>query len=433
MKKQFIPFALVLCLVLCVFAFSSCGKNKAPASTTGAQTVPATTEKATTAPEPVVPAHQHVPESDYYVLSYPTCTTPGREVLYCAECGDEIEDREIPIDPNAHDVEWNVTKQPTLLDPTGHHTGQCSRCAQSFDEDTVFEHNAQTFTTSNGKYSPNYATVEEIRDGEHFYPTDENPDGKDLLVEYSILWNETLTDLDVSNDRMPTIDTRFAPGSAGTSGNSGVVRWELAGDTTSQWCTCKFAGGFEVAAFENGETDNPYPRFDTTVDDITAYPNIGGANAGDGQPLGDTQWGWHRVSIRYREEVTNVDAVKAGEAATYKLTMWVYIDGVLVLHFSDSDHMRNDVSYKLFTAESDGEGGITYVENDALYLHGAFMDSTRLEDGKNPGYSSIADYSVTVGTDFVQNVKKATAPAATTWEIASGVAVPSTIWYELAD
>ena len=147
----------------------------------------------------------------------------------------------------------------------------------------------------------------------------------------------------------------------------------------------------------------------------------------------NTQWGWHRVSIRYREEVTNVDAVKAGEAATYKLTMWVYIDGVLVLHFSDSDHMRNGVSYKLFTAESDGEGGITYVENDALYLHGAFMDSTRLEDGKNPGYSSIADYSVTVGTDFVQNVKKVTNPTETTWEIASGVFVPSTMWYELAD
>ena len=45
----------------------------------------------------------------------------------------------------------------------------------------------------------------------------------------------------------------------------------------------------------------------------------------------------------------------------------------------------------------------------------------------------IAEYSVTVGTDFVQNVKKVTNPTETTWEIASGVFVPSTMWYELAD
>ncbi|MBR4335397.1 MAG: hypothetical protein IKP74_02980 [Clostridia bacterium] len=44
----------------------------------------------------------------------------------------------------------------------------------------------------------------------------------------------------------------------------------------------------------------------------------------------------------------------------------------------------------------------------------------------------IAEY-VTVGTDFVQNVKKMTNPTETTWEIASGVFVPSTMWYELAD
>ncbi len=440
MKKLIVSLSIVLCLVLCAFAFTSCGKKK-PAATTGAETAPATTraeqttEEATTAPEPDFPVHQHVPEDEYCVLSYPTCTTPGREVLYCAECGDEIEEREIPIDPNAHDVEWNVTKQPTLLDPTGHRTGQCSHCAQSFDEDTAFEHNVQTFTSSSsGDYYPASATLGEIRGGEHFYPTDADPEGIDLLVEYSVLWNETLLNFDVSNGRMPTIDTRFTPNKSGTNGNSGIVRWELANDTTSEWCTCKFAGGFEVAHYETSEPDSPYPRFGLKEGvDSTAYPNIGGANLGDGRPHGEMQWGWHRVSIRYREELTNPNEVKAGSAeATYFLQVWVYIDGTLVLHNSGNDHKwgGDGSDRKLFSAANDGEGGIKYTENDHLYLHGAFLDSVRTnQDTKS--YFEIADYSATIGHDFVQDVCKVYNPVETAMEVEEGVSVPTTMWYTL--
>ena len=34
--------------------------------------------------------------------------------------------------------------------------------------------------------------VSEVLNGDHFYPTEENANGKDLLVEYSILWNESM-------------------------------------------------------------------------------------------------------------------------------------------------------------------------------------------------------------------------------------------------
>ena len=130
--------------------------------------------------------------------------------------------------------------------------------------------------------------------------------------------------------------------------------------------------------------------------------------------------------------MTNVDAVKGGADATYKLEVWVYIDGVLVLHNSASDHRKEDgADRKAFSAETDNAGGITYTENDSLFLHGAFLDSKKMTEGK--GYFEIADYSVTVGTDFVQNVRKVTNPVATQLEVEADVFVPSTMWYELAD
>ena len=466
MRKRLIPGILALCLFACVLALSSCNGNRA-ANETAPETV--TTEDVTTGHAHVPEAEYtvdlpptcayagsksyhcaecgqiiaetvvaidplpHVPAAEYVVDVKPTCSSPGVKSKRCTECGDIVRGsiEEIPIDPKAHDVEaWNVDKEPTLLDPAGHRSGVCKICAEPLEEDTVFLHDVQIFDTSSGKYSISGASLGEIRGSKHFYSTDEHPEGNDLLVEYSILWNETLLNLYNTNDVMPAVDTRFTTNQAGTSGNKGIVRLELANGTTSQWCVCKFAGG--MTAFGSPEADCLYPRTDATINDATAYPNIGGANKGDGQAHGDPQWGWHRVGIRFREEVTNVEAVKGGAAATYYIQLWVYIDGILVFHNSGTDHLKNDGSdRKLFSAKSDGAGGITYTENDQLYLHGAFLDSKRMKDGV--GYFEIADYSATVGSNFVQNVKKASDPTPATLEVEAGVTIPATIWYELAD
>ena len=437
MKRLSITLALILCFILCVFAFASCGKKKAE-TTTAAQTDPegsvATTAEPTLSPATTTKKqHAHVPEPDYTVDLQPTCTTPGEKSYYCTECGLKIPGTTVPIDvvPTAHKVlEWD-TDAPTLLKPTGSRSGICAYCQAPVQEDLTFEHDVQTLTTSSGKYTAGYATLGEIRGDDHFYPTDASPEGNDLLVEYSLLWNETLLNLYNTNDVMPAVDTRITTSSSGTSGNMGIARLELANDTTSQWCICKFAGG--MTGYGTPEGDSPYSRFTTTVNDVTAYPNIGGANPGDGQPHGETQWGWHRISVRFREEVTNVDAVKGGATATYYIQMWVYIDGDLVFHNSGTDHRKDSdgTDRKLYSAAPDGEGGIAYTENDHLYLHGAFLDSKRMKDGK--GYFEIADYSSTIGSDFVQNVKKVSDPTPATLEVEDGVSLPSTMWYELAD
>ncbi len=435
MKKLSVTLALILCLVLCVFAFASCDKKgKKDATTAAPATVDTSvTTAATTEAEPTLPPHVHTPESEFFIETEPTCRSTGLKYKFCSECGAQIDEtiEEIPINPDAHVVDEWVTDAPTLLDPTGFRTGTCSNCGKKVDQELTFEHDVKILTTSGGKYSKNYATLGEIRGAEHFYATDEHPDGNDLLVEFSFLWNESLLNLYNTGNAMPAIDTRFVPNQSGSNGNMGIVRLELATGTESRWCICKFGGGF--TAYGSPEPDCPYPRFENTVDDETAYPNIGGANKGDGQPLGDTQWGWHRVSIRFREELTNPTEVKGGAEATYYIQLWVYIDGDLVFHNSGTDHRwGNDNSdRKLFSAASDGQGGIEYTENDNLYLHGAFLDSTKMKDGK--GYFEIADYSATIGSDFVQNVRKVTNPVATTLDVDEGVTVPSTMWYELDD
>ena len=281
----------------------------------------------------------------------------------------------------------------------------------------------QIFTTStSGAYSPNGATVGDIRGSKHFYTP-----GNDLMVEFSILWNESLTHLrdDNSDSYKPFMDSRFATNAAGTSGNNNIVYWSLTGNIKGS--DCKFPGGFEWGGISGDPGDNPYPRFAGEYDDITAYPNLGGNNNGDGTAQVNDKYGWHRVSIRYHEEVTNVDAVKSGTAASYRNEMWVYIDGNLVIHAVETG---DAIKKQLFTATGGG-GSITYTENDSYYFHGAFLNSTKMKTGK--GYFEIADYSAKIGSTFEQNVRRVNNPTPTTLEVESGVYVPATMWYELDD
>ena len=391
-----------------------------------------------------VGAHEHVWGELVNDASHAAdCGTPATQSIHCTVCGAVKGGSTVnlSIDPSLHN--WNLTpvrtQEPTLLvDGIDRYT--CTVCGAHDDRPAPYEHNVQIFTTStSGNYDPYKASLGSIRGSEHFYTP-----GNDLLIEYSILWNETLTNLSVASYKdkqnkthyyTPYIDTRLTTNEAG-SNNKNIIYWSLADNVHGS--DCEYAGGFEWGGIDNSEPDNPYPKFTGaahngglgTGTNRNEYPNIGGANGGDGTPQGDPQWGWHRVSIRYRNEVTNIDAVKDGADATYNLEMWVYIDGVLVIHASETDHKAdNGEDRKLFSAASNGAGGITYTENDSQYLHGAFLCSKKMASGK--GYFEIADYSVTIGSDFVQDVQKVTSPTSTTFEVQEGVFIPTTMWYEL--
>ncbi|MBR4336221.1 MAG: hypothetical protein IKP74_07190 [Clostridia bacterium] len=278
---------------------------------------------------------------------------------------------------------------------------------------------------TDGTYSPYRATLGEIRGAEHFYDPD-----NDLLIEFSILWNESLTRLLPGAE--PYMDVRFTPDEEGLGEEAYLVCWWLAANDYA--VDCPYAGGFEWGGIHHAEADCPYPRF--TYDNACGglgelyedFPNLGGTD--EDKP----EWGWHRVGIRYREELINAEEVREETAdAAYNLEMWVYIDGTLVIHTSATDLIAyDDTDRKLFSAASDGAGGIAYVENDNLYLHGAFLNSTVMTE-ENTGYFAIADYAATLGSDFVLPVCKVADPSPATLEVEAGVFVTATVWYEPAN
>ena len=118
MKKLTIALALILCLVVSVFAFASCGKNKA-ASTTAAQTkANGTTECAHT-------------WSDYVVDLEPTCSDPGIKSKYCTKCGaqDISSIAEIEVIDHTPSADYTIDTYPTCSD-YGYKSIHCAVCGQ---------------------------------------------------------------------------------------------------------------------------------------------------------------------------------------------------------------------------------------------------------------------------------------------------------------
>ena len=105
MKKT---IALLLCLVMCVFAFASCNKKNNNASTTASTTSkPASTAEPSTAPgssEPTseemttLPPHVHTRDDEYSIIEEATCSKKGSRAILCTECGEPIEDTIKEID-----------------------------------------------------------------------------------------------------------------------------------------------------------------------------------------------------------------------------------------------------------------------------------------------------------------------------------------------
>ena len=222
MKKTSI-IALFLCLVMVAFSFASCGKKNNTASTTAkpstaasttAAATEATTAVATTVPQTTVP-HEHTPEDHPTIDLKPTCVTKGEQQVYCAECGEPIPGTKEPIDidPTAPKVEDYVIVEPTLLNPNGTKTGTCVLCDAPVVEPLTHKTYAiasawdttarANFNEANGVNwaLPSYSdftdaiyiqkSINDIKgEDRHYYPTEAEPLGNDLLVEVSYLWTE---------------------------------------------------------------------------------------------------------------------------------------------------------------------------------------------------------------------------------------------------
>ena len=457
MKRSVRILALLLSLMLCAFAFASCGKKKT-ASTTAEQATAAPTGAATTAGQGTEPAttasgvqtlppHVHTPEATPTIDLKPTCSTPGEQSYYCEECGEKIEGSTTPIppDPDAHNIpEWVVTKEATIFED-GTRTGTCNVCDTTFEE--TYSSIVEVAFTTEPKDSKHFAQTSifnDILDGgeKHFYPTESNPDGLDLFIEYSILWNPTLKNIDNGD---PIYSTRI--GGSNDSGACNDVIWMSLKDAASG-SDCIFAGGYEYGGLRTVDygpvtMSTPVPSNKT----FDCWPNIGGTVQADYENLTNGhEWGWHRVGVRMHQELLNEDALKAYVAnpenpeatapkAEYLLWAECYIDGTLIFKLSNAATSVNGAStYKeenmLFTAEADGEGGIVYSDiGESKYVMGIrLIAKSATSDG---AYFVYGDYSATAGSAFKQTVTKVASPAAATYTTADGTEISAPCYYSI--
>ena len=466
MKKLSIAFALVLALALCVFCFASCGKDKKGDATTAPATNPAVTTDGATEhvhtpgaekvidveatcaapgsksfhctecnqiiPETVeeIPALPHTPEAEFYIESEPTCTTAGSKVKYCEVCGAELEEtREaIAIDPNAHEADPDsiVTVEPTLLAPEGSITATCKYCntpivekleEQIYIIDSTWDVNARAdWNEANGVDWLNHKdldtgvmikkSINEIKDDDvHYYPTEENALGNDLLVEVSFLWNETLAN---------------------------TYSWEA--------MTFGHIDGYDVFNVDSKIHPKDNRKHDGVLYEYNyVYPTEGTHTPSTGE------YGWHRLGFRVHEDAEIV----AGEVK-YTYLASCYLDGALKVTLDMTDWVVNrpasTVTALLYTAEIDAEDDtkLNYFDIGDSEAKSNFMTSYGLiffEEFFNTagGYFTFCDLSMTCGQDFVQDVEANAAPADATFTLddkgtaddtTDDLVVPAKIWYK---
>ena len=454
--KQFARiFAIVLCVALAVFAFASCGKSGNGDATTAAPTAAGTTAAATTAGET---EHVHVPAAEYTIDREATCASAGQKSYHCTECGQVIPEtvvvidplphtpeptisviqkptcaatgiqayicevcgqtidstiEEIDIDPTAHKVEeWSV--EPTLLNPTVEATGECTVCHQNVTETHVYEPPITTFTTSGVKYKPVSVSLGDVRgENKHFYPTELDPEGNDLYVEFSILWNETLGNLDAA----------YFIGHVGSK-----PFFFLAPYAGAKYADSPFAGTFEyMGHFEitisDSEVTTPAGMVGAS-DNFSDYPNIAGTDQEH------PEYGWHRMGIRVHMEL--LDGHTGEDLKDYKQIATIFVDGVALCKLStDPAKGLDGDATKLFTAAADEGGTVVYSDMDENTVV-PFEIPTAKSKIDTTACIAIDDVSVSCGKGFVMQVEKVTNPTAATYTVAEGVEVTSTVWFKAA-
>ena len=382
-----------------------------------------------------IPALPHTPEDDYTIDEEPTCVAPGKKSIYCLECGQKIPgetaDVEIPIDPDAHliDPESIVIVEPTLLNPEGTKTGVCALC----DEPVVYNLDEEIFVIDskwdvvtradyNLEHGVDWLNHKDLGDGvmikesinkikdedEHYFPTDENPEGNDLLVEISFLWNETLS-------------------------------------TTYSWEAMTFGhiDGYDVFNVDSQIHPKDNRKHDGVLYEYNyVYPTEGTHTPSIGE------YGWHRLGFRVHEDAAIVDNDGTKEVK-YTYLASCYLDGTLMVTFDLTDWVihrpASTVTALLYTAEIDAEDDtkLNYFDIGDPDAQSNFATSYGLiyfEDffKKAGGYFVFCDLSMTCGQDFVQDVEANADPADATFtiddkdteETDDDVVASAKIWYK---
>ena len=287
------------------------------------------------------------------------------------------------------------------------------------------EHGEEWKYTTSTKTSHSVTTLlSTVKGDKHFYPsTDQGGAGQnDLIIEFSFLWNDTLPGLNAGDKDMVLY------GSIGQD-----AYWMSLTANAHGSVDGAYAGGFENIALRT--VDYGPAGMVVGNGDYDDYPNIGGSD--EAHP----EYGWHRLAIVFHEEVLKTSGVSNGgsgdvvNASSYRISSTCYIDGVQVYTLSN----RSDGAFAASTFRN-GQLLFTTNQSDAPFTYTEMTDRTVVgleipvqKTSSGNAYAAYADYSLTVGTTFVQQVKKVASPTAATYKTADGTDIVGTFWYEIDD
>ena len=232
-----------------------------------------------------------------------------------------------------------------------------------------------------------------------FCPNEVNPDGNDLLIEYSVLYNKYTVQY-LKNDNGPYVTARI--GKENFSENSPLSWWSPCPNCSGSYSP--FAGGFESAGdvtvpVSDGEVTTP-AGMASPGGSYSDYPNIGGIDPDH------PEYGWHRIGIRVHEEVTQLPT--ADTEAEYCLTVTTYVDGVAVAKLQGALNANRTANY-LYTASYNASSGeVEYTDigsNRYVFLYRMKYKGNNTGSSQS-AYCVFADAYATCGKEFVQQVER---------------------------
>ena len=343
--------------------------------------------------------HEHIWTNVATVDKVPTCQEEGQKSIKCALCG-EINPDEIIILPknSRHNVDrYEVIVAATMF-TEGFQEGKCTDCGHVNTQIlTTTIANARKLESTKPSSVTYKFSMLDVLDGDHFYPTETDPDGKDLYIELSLLWNESLHK---TKDGVMNLG-RISLGNA-TDGNG--LYYLYFKDTKDGTDT------FDAGAIDVGSLDHF----------LTGPGSSSNPSGAEGLSIG--AYGWHRIGIRVHQEVTVTDG-----KIKYNVTSYLYIDGEIV----SSQVCDMYDSNLLYYAKLDADGNLVYLDNNFndRHIYAYRLDGFNTTNASDTAFFVTADVHVSCGNDFISPVKKVENPIADTYTT-SGNTFDGTVFYE---
>ena len=216
----------------------------------------------------VIPAG-HSWDSSPSVIIPATCTEDGTRGIKCLDC-DNVDEDTVEVIPAGHAYDNITVKVIATVFNDGLREGICSRCNTEISETIEkTKPNVMTFRSGTSTFKSTIPLTDLIEDGNHFYPTEDNPEGNDLFFEYSILLNSTTDKLNEGIWAISGIRDQ-------SSANGNTPYWFYF-KPNSEWCP--FKGGFEADGGTGTELISGPPCNDVSnLDGYVVIEKIGRAS-----------------------------------------------------------------------------------------------------------------------------------------------------------